>query len=95
MAADQGAGFETCRKRTRRDELLDTINTIVPWTELCAVIEPYYPKHGNGRPPMGWERMLRIHFVQHGFNLANFACKEALYDSTSLRRFVGIDLEMH
>ncbi len=44
---------------------------------------------------MGWERMLRIHFVQHGFNLANFACKEALYDSTSLRRFVGIDLEMH
>ncbi len=28
MAADQGAGFEICRKRTRRDELLDTMNTI-------------------------------------------------------------------
>ncbi len=28
MAADQGAGFETCHKRTRRDELLDTMNTI-------------------------------------------------------------------
>jgi IS5 family transposase len=92
MAADQGAGFETRRKRTRRDEFLDTMNRIVPWTELCAVIEPYYPKRGNGRPPIGLERMLRIHFVQHWFNLADFACEEALYDSTSLRCFVGIDL---
>ena len=92
MAADQGAGFETHRKRTRRDEFLDTMNTIMPWAELCAVIEPHYPKRGNGRPPIGLERMLRIHFVQHWFNLADFACEEALYDSTSLRRFVGIDL---
>ncbi|CAH2905024.1 MAG: Mobile element protein, partial [uncultured Paraburkholderia sp.] len=76
---------------TRRDEFLDTMNAIVPWGELCAVIEPHYPKRGNGRPPIGLERMLRIHFVQHWFNLAGFACEEALY-GTSLRRFVGIDL---
>jgi transposase, IS5 family len=36
--------------------------------------------------------MLRIHFIQHWFNLADLACEEALYDSASLRRFVGIDL---
>ena len=29
--------------------------------------------------------MLRIHFIQHWFNLANLACEEALYDSASLR----------
>lgn len=92
MAADRGAGFETRRKRTRRDEFLDTMNRIVPWTELCAVVEPYYPKCGNGRPPIGLQRMLRIHFVQHWFNLADFACEEPLYDSTSLRCFVCIDL---
>jgi IS5 family transposase len=92
MAADQGAGFETHRKRTRRDEFLDTMNMIVPWAQLCAVIEPHYPKRGNGRPPIGLERMLRIHFVQHWFNLADFACEEALYDSASLRRFAGVDL---
>jgi len=92
MAADQGAGFETHRKRTRRDEFLDTMNAITPWAELCAVVEPHYPKCGNGRPPIGLERMLRIHFIQHWFNLADFACEEALYDSASLRRFVGIDL---
>lgn len=52
----------------------------------------YYPRRGNGRPPIGLERMLRIHFVQHWFNLADLACEAALYDSTSLRHFVGIDL---
>ena len=91
MAADQ-AGYEQHRKPTRRDEFLATMNAIVPWHDLCAVIDPYYPKAGNGRPPIGLERMLRIHFIEHWFNLADLACEEALYDSTSLRRFVGIDL---
>ena len=36
--------------------------------------------------------MLRIHFIQHWFNLADLSCEEALYDSASLRSFVGIDL---
>ena len=56
------------------------------------MIEPHYPKAGNGRPPIGLERVLRIHFVQHWFNLAELAREEALYDSASLRRFVGINL---
>ena len=92
MAADQEAAFANYRKATRRDEFLKTMELIVPWKELFDVIEPYYPKAGNGRPPIGLERMLRIHFVQHWFNLADLACEEALYDSLSLRRFVGIDL---
>lgn len=90
MAADQP--FENYRKPTRRDEFLKTMEAIVPWVALCEVIEPFYPKAGNGRPPIGLERMLRIHFIQHWFNLADLACEEALYDSASLRRFVGIDL---
>ena len=92
MAADQGAGFEQYRRVTKRDVFLATMNEIVPWPELCAVIEPHYPKPGNGRPPVGLERMLRMYFVQHWFNLADEACEEALYDSASLRRFAGIDL---
>jgi len=91
MAADQ-SGYEQYRKPTRREEFLATMQAIVPWAALCAVIEPHYPKAGNGRPPIGLERMLRIHFIQHWFNLADLACEEALYDSASLRRFVGIDL---
>jgi IS5 family transposase len=90
MAADQS--FENYRKPTRRDEFLKTMEAIVPWSALCEVIEPHYPKAGNGRPPIGLERMLRIHFIQHWFNLADLSCEEALYDSASLRRFAGIDL---
>jgi IS5 family transposase len=71
---------------------LATMEKIVPWPELCSVIEPHYPKAGNGRPPVGLERMLRMYFVQHWFNLADAACEDALLDSTALRRFVGIDL---
>jgi len=92
MAADQGAGFEQYRRRTKREDFLDAMNAIVPWAALCAVIEPHYPKAGNGRPPIGLERMLRIHLLQHWFNLADNAVEEALYDIASLRRFVGIDL---
>ena len=92
MAADQNAQYEQYRKPTRRDVFLATMEQIVPWAALCAVIEPHYPKAGNGRPPVGLERMLRMYFVQHWFNLADAACEEALYDSTALRRFVGIDL---
>ena len=85
MAADQGAGFERYRKPTRRDEFLQTMEAIVPWAALCAVIEPYYPKGVGGRPPIGLQRMLRIHFLQHWFNLADVACEEALYDSANHR----------
>ena len=92
MAEKHATGFEPHRRPTRRDEFLDTMNRIVPWADLCAVIEPHYPKRGNGRPPIGLERMLRIHFIQPWFNLADFACEEALYDIASLRRFAGIDL---
>ncbi len=92
MAVDQCAGFGAQRKPTRREAFLDEMNRLVPWAELCSVVEPYDPKRGSGRPPIALERMVRIHFVQHWFNLADLACEEALYDSLSLRRFVGIDL---
>ena len=92
MAADANAQYEQYRKPTKRDVFLTTMEQIVPWSELCAVIEPYYPKAGNGRPPIGLDRMLRMYFVQNWFNLADAACEDALLDSTALRRFVGIDL---
>ena len=92
MAGDQNAQYERYRKPTKRDAFLATMEQIVPWAALCEVIEPHYPKAGNGRPPVGLERMLPMYFVQHWFNLADAACEDALLDITALRRFVGIDL---
>ena len=79
-AADENAAFEQYRRPTKRDMFLATMEKIVPWAELSSVIEPHYPKAGNGRPPVGLERMLRMYFVQHWFNLADAACEDALLD---------------
>jgi transposase, IS5 family len=86
------AGFEKHAKPTRRAEFLQQMEIVVPWGELCAEIEPFYPKAGNGRPPVGLERMLRMYFLQQWFNLSDPAVEEALYDSMAMRHFVAIDL---
>ena len=87
------AGFEKFRKKTRKELFLGEMDTIIPWQELSEAIEPFYPKpEGAGRRPIGIERMLRIHFIQHWFNLSDPAAEEALYDSRALRQFVGVDL---
>ncbi len=87
------AGFDKYRKKTRKERFLDDMEKIIPWAELAEAIEPFYPKpKGAGRRPVGVERMLRIHFLQHWFNLSDPAAEEALYDSRAMRRFVGIDL---
>src|SRR5438046_6662200 len=85
-------GFEQYTRKTRRAIFLEEMEQVVPWRELCALVEPHYPKPGNGRPPVGVERMLRIYFLQQWFNLSDPAVEEALYDSLAMRRFVDIDL---
>jgi len=86
------AGFERYGKTTRRAAFLAEMERVVPWAELCALIAPFYPAPGNGRPPVGLERMLRIYLLQQWFNLSDPGAEEALYDSAAMRRFAGIDL---
>ena len=90
----EASGFEKYRKKTRKEIFLEQMNEILPWAELCKAIEPFYPKASKqgGRPTIGIERMLRIHFLQHWFELSDPSAEEALYDSRSMRQFVGIDL---
>jgi IS5 family transposase len=85
-------GFEQYAKKTRRALFLEEMEQVVPWAQLCRLIEPHYPKAGKGRPPVGLERMLRVYFLQQWFNLSDPGLEEALYDSVVMRQFVGIDL---
>src|SRR5438094_363948 len=85
-------GFEQYTRKTRRAIFLEEMEQVVPWGELCALVEPHYPQPGKGRRPVGVERMLRIYFLQQWFNLSDPAVEEALYDSAVMRQFVGIDL---
>ena len=85
-------GFEVHGRATRKAEFLARMEALVPWAEFCALIEPYYPKAGGGRPPRGMERMLRMYCIAIWFNLGDEACEDALYDIAAFCDFCGIDL---
>lgn len=86
-------GLKKYRKKTRKEQFLDEMDKIIPWTELCEAIQPYYRNpQGAGRKPKDLERMLRINFLQHWFELSDPGAEEALNDSRAMRLFVGIDL---
>jgi len=84
--------FEKYGRKSKREQFIDEMDSVVPWPSLLALIEPYYPKAGNGRRPVGLEIMLRVYFLQIWFNLSDPGVEEALYESPALRRFAGVDL---
>lgn len=88
------ADGEGTRKRrvTRREKFLTEMEQVVPWARLEALIEPHYPTSGRvGRPPIGVARMLRMYLLQQWFGLADEALEDALHDSRSMSRFIGIE----
>lgn len=92
MTLAVGTGFEKHGRATRKAAFLAQMEALVPWAQFCALIEPHYPKAGNGRPPVGLERMLRMYCIANWFNLADEACEDALYDVAVFREFCRIDL---
>jgi IS5 family transposase len=87
-----GLAWTTKGKMTRRERFLAEMDQVIPWQRLIALIEPYYKKPGRGRRPLGLEKMLRIYFLQHWFDLSDPAAEDAIYDSESMRRFAGVEL---
>jgi IS5 family transposase len=80
------------KKRTKREAFLAEMEAVVPWALLLALIEPYYPKAGNGRRPYPLVVMLRIYFLQQWYQLSDPGAEEALYDIQSMRAFAGLEL---
>lgn len=72
------ASFEKFGRKSKREQFLETMENVVPWTELITLIETYYPKAGNGRQPVGLSVMLRIYFLQQWFNLSDPGAEDAL-----------------
>ncbi len=87
-----GLAWSQKGKVTRREQFLTEMDRVIPWKQLLAVIAPYYPKAGQGRQPLGLEKMLRIYFLQQWFNLSDPQAEDAIYDSESMRRFAGVEL---
>ncbi|WP_374760263.1 IS5 family transposase [Escherichia coli] len=88
-----GSEFSSKRRQTRKEIFLSRMEQILPWQNMVEVIEPFYPKAGNGRRPYPLETMLRIHCMQHWYNLSDGAMEDALYEIASMRLFARLSLD--
>ncbi|KJJ49840.1 transposase, partial [Vibrio cholerae] len=75
--------FSNKRRQTRKELFLARMEKLLPWSQLLAVIEPFYPKAGNGRRPYPLETMFRIHCMQQWYSLSDEAMEDALYEIAS------------
>ena len=69
------------------------MDKLIPWNRLESIIEPHYPKAGNGRRPYPLSTMLRIHCMQQWYSLSDPAMEDALYEIASMRLFAGLSLD--
>ena len=79
----------TQKKKTTRKarflSFLSEMNDVLPWDCLLQPILQKDPKPGRGRRPIAAAVMLRIYFMQQGYNLSDPAMEDSLYDVESMR----------
>jgi IS5 family transposase len=83
--------YANVKKRTRREEFLQTMDEIVPWERFCEIVEPHYFKNKTGRKAKEIETMLRMYFLQIWFSLSDELTEEGIYDSRAMHDFMKID----
>ena len=81
------------KRRTKREEFLNLMETVLPWDKWIKIIQPYYPSGKRGRPPRKIEIMLRMLLLQVWFNLSDEAVEDAIYDSYAMKSFLGINFD--
>jgi transposase, IS5 family len=86
------AEFITKKRKTRREKFLEEMEVAVPWAKLESIIAPYYPTAGKGRRPYKLSTMLRIHIMQHWYNMSDPGMEDALYEIQSMRSFANLSL---
>jgi len=84
--------YQHKRRRTRREEFLERMDSLIPWRRLEERIGPHYFRGERGRRPYPLSAMLRIHIVQLCYNLSDPAMEDLLYEAESVRRFAGLRL---
>lgn len=85
------AEYESRKRIPKREQFLAQLTAIIPWEDWCALIEPYYPKKGNGRPPREMEQVLRMYLLHVWFSLSDEGTEDAIYDSYAMKRFLRMN----
>ena len=72
--------YSNRKKKTKREEFLDAMEEIIPWSYWVEMIRPFNFANKRGRKPIGIETMLRMYLMQIWFNLSD----EGIQDSDSM-----------
>ncbi len=83
--------YNNRKRKTKREDFLDQMNQLIPWSQWVDLIRPFYPSGKRGRPPKEIETMLRMYLMQNWFNLSDEGVEDSIYDSYAMRSFMGID----
>ena len=84
--------YQHKRRRTRREEFLERMDSLIPWQRLEDRIRPHYFRAERGRRPYLLAVMLGVRIVQLCYNLSDPAMEDLLYEAESVRRFAGLRL---
>ena len=87
------AEYNQKKKKTRREIFLESMEQVVPWKRLEKRIKKHYSSATAGRPAYPLSSMLRIHCMQHWYNMSDPAMEDALYEIHSMRKFAGLTLD--
>ena len=71
------AEYAIKKRKTRREKFVEAMDILLPWRQLKEVIEPFYPKVGNGRKPYPLIVILRVHCMQLFYNLSGPAMEDS------------------
>ena len=83
--------YSNRKKKTKREEFLESMDQIIPWEHWIDLIKDHYPSGKRGRPARGIETMLRMYLMQNWFNLSDVGIEDAIYDSYAMRSFMHLD----
>ena len=83
--------YSNRKRKTKREEFLDSMDEIIPWNDWVALIKPHYYNNKRGRRPKDIELMLRMYLMQNWFTLSDEGIEDAIYDSYAMRKFLGIN----
>ncbi|EBV6517129.1 hypothetical protein MB87_004801 [Salmonella enterica subsp. enterica serovar Emek] len=93
--------FSTKRRQTRKEIFLSRMEQILPWQNMTAVIEPFYPKAGNGRRPyplmtkgMGLGALMALIIGSAGASLTEVILLKSMFRMPMIIAFLTVILGM-
>ena len=87
-----GIAWSQKGKVTRREQFLAEMDAVIPWTQLLALIEPYYPNAGRGRQRWGSRRCCGSTSSSSGSISPAPKGEDAIYDSEAMRCLARVEL---